>query len=106
MIYNRNIVKLLGKRGFGGNAPNKLKAYAEGGGASLRVTHAVGMAKSLSIDKCPELMYCLHPSSEPIKIYQQWLKDRYSTPYLLLPLLQGDCTRIRYSPEYSPLSQP
>jgi len=49
MIYNRNIVKLLGKRGFGGNAPNKLKAYAEGGGASLRATHAVGMAKSLSI---------------------------------------------------------
>ena len=47
MIYNRNIVKLLGKRGFGGNAPNKLKAYAEGGGASLRATHAVGMAKSL-----------------------------------------------------------
>ena len=49
MIYNRNIVKLLEKRGFGGNAPNKLKAYAEGGGASLQATHAVGMAKSLSL---------------------------------------------------------
>ena len=35
MIYSRNIVKLLRKRGFGGNAPNKLKVYAEGRGREL-----------------------------------------------------------------------
>jgi len=36
------------KRGFGGNAPNKLRPVVKARGVSLRATRAVGTAKSLS----------------------------------------------------------
>jgi len=35
------------KRGFGGNAPNKLRPVLKARGVSLRATHAIGTAKSL-----------------------------------------------------------
>jgi hypothetical protein len=35
------------KRGFGGNAPNKLRPMLKVGEVSMQVTHAIGMAKSL-----------------------------------------------------------
>ena len=42
------VIKISNKREFGGNAPNKLRPMLKVGGVSMRATHAVGMAKSLS----------------------------------------------------------
>ncbi len=42
------VIKISNKRGFGGNAPNKLRPMLKVGEASMRATHAIGMAKSLS----------------------------------------------------------
>ncbi len=44
------MIKISNKRGFGGNAPNKLRPMLKVGGASMQVTHAVGMTKSLFKD--------------------------------------------------------